>query len=320
MTKISAAILITLGSFTEIWFYILRFQQDGTETWLSTIIAAALTLFLAALTLLRHQNRWAIPAAFALAAYSVFCTTAGQSAALGLIQNERSQEDAQQAIAVDAIADYRQNIDRLDREEEDIRERIASMTTDDIAYWTTRGIEPFEDRKNAIAAERQEWQDRIDAERDTLTTHEAVERTERNVYAFYASVIGGDPRVIQIILQVVLSVFIAMMAPTGIIMLTLENREPEPEIEPEETVDPEFARQARSWAWISWHGIRAEKSDRLMALDAVKRAADSKDLRNDLFETILDESVSRGIVSIRDDGYYVPAVSEAEAVIELCGG
>ena len=314
MTRLSAALLIVLGSFLEILYYSIRFTQDGSSLWLSIVIGAALTLFLAVLTMLRRDNRWSVPAAFVLAAYSVFATAAGQAAALGLIQNERSQDDAQQAIAADAIDDYRTNVARLDREEADLLASVEGMTLRERAIWATRGVAPMRERQETIAAERREWQDRIDAERSRLTTHETVERVERDIYAFYASVIGGDPRVIQITLQVVLSVFIAMMAPAGIIMLTREPTEPDPE-----PVETEYQKQARSWAYISWFGIRSGGKTRLLKMESVKRFADKKAWPNDLFAQVLHDAIRRAIVIEEANGAIVPAVSEEAAVEMLCG-
>lgn len=319
MIRLTAVALIVLGAFLEIFWYYLRFAEDGLSHWLSIIIGTALTLFLAVLTILRKENRWAIPAAFILAAYSVFATTAGQSVALGMILEERGEETAQQAITADAITDYRANIERLDREEAQLLSSTEGLTLRDRANFRTYGIAPIEKRKAAIAEERREWQDQIDAERDTLTTHKTVEIQELNVYVFYASVIGGDPRVIQIILQVALSVFIALMAPAGIIMLS-GGRPKVKAKSKKRKPSQEYTRQVKQWAYLSWTGIRAKRHTRLMDIDPVKRAAESKDIPCDLFDKVLANAARRDIIKMDTEGHYVPAVSEEEAVRILCGG
>ena len=322
MIRLSAAILIILGSFTEIYFYVYRYTAEGSPLWLSIIIGAALTIFLAVLTMMLKASRWYLLPALALGAYSVMMTAFGQRAALGIIIEEQSEHTAQQAITVDAITDYRVNIQRLNREEAQLLSSTEGLTLRDRANFRTYGIAPIEERKAAIAEERRYWQALIDAERSELTTHETVERTELNVYAFYASVIGGRQESIQIFLQVVLSVFIALMAPAGIIMLLGSRPKPKPraKAKPKKMPDPEYARQVKQWAFISWVGIRAGRHARLMDIDPVKRAAKSKDIPCDLFDKVLANAARRDILKKDTEGHYTPTVSEEEAVRILCGG
>ena len=323
MTRLSAATLIILGSFTEIYFYVYRYTAEGSPLWLSIIIGAALTIFLAVLTMMLKASRWYLLPALALGAYSVMMTAFGQRAALGIIIEEQSEHTAQQAITVDAITDYRQNVQRLDREEAQLLASTEGLTLRDRANFRTYGIAPIEERKAAIAEERLYWQALIDAERSELTTHETVERTELNVYAFYASVIGGRPESIQIFMQVVLSVFIALMAPAGIIMLlgSRPKAKQRAKAKPKkQRVTPEYARQVKQWAFISWVGIRAGRHSRLMDIDPVKRAAKSKDIPCDLFDKVLANAARRDILKKDTEGHYTPTVSEEEAVRILCGG
>ena len=313
MTRTVAGSLIVIGSFLEVFYYYLRFRQDGSAGWLSVIIGVALTLFLAVLTMLRKSNRWAIPAALILASYSIFATAAGQAFALSKVVEDTAEYDATQANAQDAIAEYRQNIERLDREEADLLSSTAGLTLAQRANYRTYGIAPIEERKAAIATERQMWQEKIDAERATLTTHVGIERKSTNVYIFYGELLGVRPETVQVVMQITLSIFIAMMAPTGIIMLTTHA-----DIVETQHDDVEFRCQVRDWSNLSWYGIKRGTKSSLMNQESVKHAADSRMIRNDMFDSILDIAIRRGIIE-DNDGELTPLIEQDKAVKILCG-
>ena len=58
MKKTFAIGLIIIGSFLEIWFYIIRFQRDGFDFWIAAVMGGFLTLLLSVLVLLKNGKKW----------------------------------------------------------------------------------------------------------------------------------------------------------------------------------------------------------------------------------------------------------------------
>ncbi|MGD8567340.1 MAG: hypothetical protein PVJ39_04595 [Gammaproteobacteria bacterium] len=255
--------LIVLGSFLEIYYYAYRFARDGITPWLAITIGCALTLLLA-LAVVQRNNLWAWLIIVPLAAYSIMATSAGQSFSLGAVLEEQAEKSAIQLNAQDAIEEYRANIRRLDREEAQLLESTEGLTLRDRANFRTYGIAPIEERKAAIADERRMWQKKIDDERARLTTHVRVGEKTTNIYDFYHDLFGLDASWLQFILQTILSAFIAVMAPVGIMTLPKTTKKRKPKNNRQEKKSIDWSPYVAQWVRINWVGKRNGNSNNIL--------------------------------------------------------
>lgn len=247
MNRLLPIFLITTGSFLEIFYYAFRFTSDGIPTWLAIIIGAALTALLAAVTV-RRRSPAAIGLIVLLAAYSIFCTSAGQAFSLGVELNERQEEQVNQANINDELEEIRIDVSRLNNEYDALQSQInATVTTLENRYEWKNTLARAEERQATIKEELSALKDRRAALRASQTTRQDVEKVEQNIYVFYAVMFGWDRNWLQFALQTILSAFIALMAPFGIIMLGSKPK----------------TRQAINWApmvekWVerNWIGVR----------------------------------------------------------------
>jgi len=93
-----------------------------------------------------------------------------------------------------------------------------------------------------------------------------VEEHSTNIYEFYNKLFGLDPVWLQFILQTILSAFIAVMVPIGI--LTLPKREPP--AKPQKVGRPvgrdrsQWEAAVSSWVNTNWIGVRTKKTNRIL--------------------------------------------------------
>lgn len=217
MRKLFSIALITIGSFLEVWYYSFRFHSDGIATWLAWTIGSALTLLLSLLVLIRGK-RWAWFLIVPVAAYSIMATSAGQSFSLNQLLQTESIQQAQEAMRQDQIDELTAQIKRIDAEYDQITQAISAtaVTLEDRGRWRTT-LTAAEDRQRELTDQRKQLTDQLATIRAEATTHTGVEQHTTNIYEFYHGLFGWNARWLQFILQTVLSAFIALMAPIGIV-------------------------------------------------------------------------------------------------------
>ena len=258
--------MITLGSFLEIWYYYWRFSNDGIQTWLAVSIGAALTLLLA-LAVIQRRNKWAWFIIVPLAIYSIMATSAGQAFSLGIVLDAEADVQVEEANRQDEIVALQANIDILQSEYQEIREQINATVTSlaDRGYWRTT-LAAAEARQAELRTLISENQAALSALRSEAVTHAAVEEHSTNIYEFYNKLFGLDPVWLQFILQTILSAFIAVMVPIGI--LTLPKREPP--AKPQKVGRPvgrdrsQWEAAVSSWVNTNWIGVRTKKTNRIL--------------------------------------------------------
>jgi hypothetical protein len=203
--------MILIGSFLEIYYYTYRFTADGIPWWLGIIIGAGLNLLLMLLVYWKKNSLMII----FLIAYSVISTSAGQT--FSIIEKQK--------IEAEAKADPEKK--RIEKEIELLQEERSGLS--DQINGTIKTLE-----------DRYEWQNTLgkaekritEIEEQIKTYNKAVEDLtkgetikENNIYTFYENlmqgIIGKD--FLKFVFHTVLSVFIALMAPTGIKIMLSSN-------------------------------------------------------------------------------------------------
>lgn len=266
MIKLFSILLITIGSFLEIWYYWYRFSNDGIDIWLGITIGIALTLFLA-LAILNRKKKGIKLLILSLIIYSVLATSAGQSFSLSIIEKEETQNTIAEEYRQDDISDIETRIKEINTEYETIQNNInATVETlhDRGTYRTALG--KAETRLSELNIERTKLRTELTELRQEAITYEDIEQKKTNVYQFYYELTGIPEKWLQFILQTILSIFIAIMAPLGIITIQgIKNSVVEKtEKQLQEKKKKDWNRLIDKWVDINWTGIRSGKSKKIL--------------------------------------------------------
>jgi type II secretory pathway pseudopilin PulG len=316
MKKLFAILLIIFGSFLEIWYYKFRFENDGIESWLAITIGIALTLFLA-LAVLKNKKSLII----ALIIYSILATSAGQSFSLSKYENVISKQDAYEKNYQDNITELENRIKRLDNEYDKIQSDINNSVSnlEDRHNWR-RIIREANARLDTIESERTKLQAELSRLRSTATTHETIEKKSTNVYLFYnnltGSIIGSDWW--QFIFQTILSLFIALMAPLGIIIIIAHKKRLPKKITKTIKDDDYWRPWVERWVHASWIGKRTGKSDKILPADAFFEFTSTrgKPFTKTMYNLILNVAKEKKLLDTTVIKYY----NELEAINIIVGG
>lgn len=270
MKKNFAIALIIIGSFLEIYYYAFRFINDGTPFWLSIIIGIALTLFLSILTIMRNKKRLVYFLMVPLFIYSVFCTSAGQTFSLITVEKANSAAAVQAEYNLETVNDLKYQKESIQEEIKAINKRTNS---------TVKSLEDQYEWKNTyrIATERKQEletqlaliNEKLNESRESAIINsrreEAIEN--ENIYHFYGRLSNIDAEIIQLILHGALSIFIAFMAPVGIVLITSINPvkkklkiQKKPVIQ-KQSINP---NKIRRWVQVSWSSKRQGKGENII--------------------------------------------------------
>lgn len=267
MIKIFSIALITIGSYLEIQFYIWRFEQEGLALWLCAIIGIALTLFLSIAVLNRDKAKIKI-LILCLIIYSVLATSAGQSFSLSQKQNIDIEQEVHEIYIQEDIDDIELQIQRLDNKYDQIQKGIeeTAQTLHDRGLYRT-AIQTAEKEQENIYTEREKLRTELTELKANAITHEEIEQHKTGIYQFYEELTGNTipEKWIQFIFQTILSIFIAIMAPLGIITIQTLKKEPEKK---EENKPNRWNKLIEKWVQINWMGIRTGQSNRILAKKA----------------------------------------------------
>lgn len=218
INNIYPALLILLGSFLEIYFYYKRFVQDGVNNYVSCIIAVALTILLTILARY-YKTKIIYFLIIPLALFSVFTTSAGQAFSLSVERNKTIETSVGQLNIQDQIEEYKNDIAMINQSLKNLQNVTAAEDKKD--QWKYSGvIKSGVAREKELKKEKVILQEKLNNLRDSQTVRTETVKEETDIYKFYNGLFGISPKWLQFILQTILSFFIAVMSPIGIIILT----------------------------------------------------------------------------------------------------
>jgi len=215
MKKNLSIAMILIGSFLEVYYYTFRFTADGIPWWLGIIIGAGLNLLLMLLVYWKKNSLMII----FLIAYSVISTSAGQT--FSIIEKQKSEIEAKVSPEKKRIE---KEIELLQEERAGLSGQISGTikTLEDRYEWQNT-LGKAEKRIEEIEGQIKTYNKSI----EDLTKGQTI--TENNIYTFYESLLKGiiGKDFLKFIFHTILSVFIALMAPTGIkIMMSGQEEKP----------------------------------------------------------------------------------------------
>jgi hypothetical protein len=255
-----------------------RFLNDGIAPWLAIISGASLTLLLA-LAVANRKRKWAWILMFCLIGFSILSTSAGQSFSLGVKQKQAALIETSEAYQTDEINNLTNRRDAIDKELSDITQQINKTvaTLEDRAIWRTT-LAAAEARKTELSKERAETDDKLKSLYSKNTIYDNSDASVTvNIYDFYSNLIGIKSDTIQFILHTILSVFIAIMSPIGLLSYPQKNevrrevknktkRHVKVKHEPK-TLSDKWQPWVEKWVHANWVGVKSGSKEILSRIE-----------------------------------------------------
>lgn len=259
MRKLFSVFMIIIGSFLEIYFYVWRFSQDGLILPLSITIGAGLTLLLTIL-IYHRQYKWAVAIIIPLALYSIFATSAGQAFSLNEKSGEEEQKQVKSTYITEQIEEKKREITEIDVEINTINELLKNSVEDieKLGTWRSTVRESWV-HVDDLRATRENFRNQLAGLISQATAHSEVAVRPKNIYTFYSDMLSFPEYWLQFILQTLLSAFIAIMAPIGLITYNKKQLNP---ISAIKLLTPEYIEK---WVNINWISCRSGKQNKILS-------------------------------------------------------
>lgn len=210
--------LLGLGWFLEVYYYQFRFSGDGVDSVVSILIGIGLTLLLTSLFI--NVNIGKIIVIIPLVVFSIFCTTSGQNYSYNIQSKSNSIENASEENNRDRFDYYTEKIQQLNIE----LQHENSLLPDNIkdrTYLNKNGVQPLLDNIKSIKADIKEYEVLRDGFSVNLNSSNNINVSSKSAYEMLAEDLGlTSPTPLKLISQAILSLFIALMAPTGVRILS----------------------------------------------------------------------------------------------------
>lgn len=190
-------------------------------------------------------------------------------------------------INTQKILDLENSIDRKTKRYDDIQTMVNNTVTDLETRWEwVNSTSKYENEMDLIDSEIEAIRVSI----ATLRTPQIEESEVGKIYTFYSGLIGISSEWLQFWLQVIFSFFIAIMAPTGIVLYPLAKKR--------KTRIIDWKTYITKWVQYNWIGIRTGKSDHILSKKVFLEYARSKgDRFNDIiYRTILKSALNNKVV------------------------
>lgn len=207
--------LITLGITLDTYFYAFRFIADG----LPVIVAVACGIMLELLLSFSvyRRTKVSIIIATAITVYAVVQTSAGQTFAL-LSHTASIGVETENSTATFAMTQCKENLERLTVEANTITAQLKSLQSAQARAAYAGTIQQANRRLTEITRERARLMDILLKTSSATVTGARDENAKTSIYGFYAGM--KDWRKddwLKFLFHFVLSVFIAIAAPVGIL-------------------------------------------------------------------------------------------------------
>lgn len=211
-------ILLSGGWFLEVYYYQFRFVSDGVGPRISWILGGALTLLLSALFIESIFNsKKAKFGRIVLIILSVFCTLAGQNYSYNEKNNSNSTENAIEENKQNSYNYYTVQIEMLNKNIQD-KNNLLPDNIQSRANWDTKGVQPLLKEIKGLEDKLIYYENKRDL--ITLKTSSNYSVVKLSAYEALAKDIGLDsPNLFKLVSLGLISLFIALMAPSGIKIL-----------------------------------------------------------------------------------------------------
>jgi hypothetical protein len=326
--KLFAILMIVLGAFLEVYFYVFRFTQDGISLTVAITIASALNLLMALGVYRCKSNlRWLFLVA-PLGLYSVFSTSAGQTFSLLTKENNIgiAEQTKQENTSGDEIT---RTLNRLSTEAANITDALNKLPADPLerAKWRTF-IKQSTDRLTSIDAQAKDLRnERLLGNTDTLSATKKATLAS-DIYSFYSNLpTWNSTEWLKFLFHSILSAFIAIMTPLGV--LSWPNNDGKNKgteklsavIPAKQEPIKEFTLTeeiAKTFVHYSWYCIRNKTSNKIINKQSLYKMLALKGvaLTEDTYAELIKKSLSLGLFNSKGE---IIIEDEAKAIKKLLG-
>lgn len=221
LLTIMSIALIGLGWFLEVYYYHFRFVADGIDNNISWIFGAALTVLLSALFLKFIFKSFLITIGrVVLIAVSVFCTVSGQNYSYNQANNANSTNTALEENITVLYHKYNNQVKELTAKIAE-KEKLLPSDITKRTMLNTNGVQPLLNEIEQLEDRKEKAQDKRDSFLLSKTSSEKTDIKNKTAYELLAEDLGlHSPTLLKLITQTLLSLFISLMAPIGVTILT----------------------------------------------------------------------------------------------------
>lgn len=210
LTLLSIA-LITMGIYQEVFYYKFVFIGNGLSKPVSYIAGISLSLLLIYFTYIKAYVRFSI-----LLLFSVVCSVIGQNHSYTEKQNSYSMHTVQKHELSISKQYYVDQIKIID-EQIQYNNSILPDNAKDRAMYKTNGVDPIKNDIALLESKKAEYESKMESASNRLSTgikeNTAFENISKDIPLLSSNVLKYG-------FQAILSLFIALMAPSGIRILS----------------------------------------------------------------------------------------------------
>lgn len=222
IVKITVSIMLSAmmlsGWFLEVYYYWFRLTGDGVNKYVSIVIGSGLTLLLSSLF---YNKKWyKLLLAIPLICYSVFATTSGQNYSYSQANSINSTQTAIEQNKQRLFEQYTGDIKDIKKDIQ-TKNDILNMPLEDRAIWKTNGVIPLQQEIDKLEEKLSRYEELQRSVSSTLSTSKETKKENLSAYELLAKDLGlTSPTPLKLASQAILSLFIALMAPIGISILS----------------------------------------------------------------------------------------------------
>ena len=301
--KYGLFILVALGWFLNWKYYISRFTSEGFALWLACMIAVTLVVFSSIVFIMfdfikNSKLRIAVRVLWVfLAIYSINATVAGQywdqqtrNVTDSVIVS--SQENSQYWFEY-----YNNKIKDLQAEYKDLNNwKKESITNLSQRFYYRNTTQTVEERQAEIKTEIEKTEIELKqlTKDNNISAKKQTVNYAKNIYQFYNK---DNPEIIQFIFQLMLSIFIELIAPMSLLFfVNISNRDTGYKID---------KSKIRHFAIIGWYNIEKNKSNFILSKDNIINMAQKRGVKftEKDYNYIIKTSIKNKLLKKKDNKY-----------------
>jgi hypothetical protein len=292
--------LISLGWYQEVYYYRFTFTSIGLRVETSTIAGISLSLLLGYFAYNKKVIRFTL-----LLIFSIAVTIVGQNQSFEIKKNEYTLHTAAYTELTAQKDRYTLEIETLNGQ---IRanEELLPNTIQGRANWATKGVKPLEEKIDKLKIEKKDYESLLIETINKLSTG----TTEATLFENIANDIPFlSPTVMKYVFMSFMSLFIALMAPAGITMLSTSK--PQPKRKQSRAVGQVVKQQNTADKISVFVNGRFDGIDKPSVLRSRKDVVENTALTYGEFNGLSKRAVDLGLISVQGNKS-VPTVNKSK--------
>ncbi len=292
--------LISLGWYQEIFYYRFTFNSIGLNNVTSTIAGVSLSVLLCYFAYTKKVVWFAL-----LCTFSIGVTIVGQVQ----VQEVKSNAYTLNTVAYTTLTlqqkRYTLEIETINKAIS-INELLLPNTIEGRANWATKGVKPLEEKIDKLKVEKKEYEQLLNETINKLSTGTKQTTLFENIANDIPFI---SANVLKYVFMSFMSLFIALMAPAGITMLSTKN--PQVKKKPNTKKNKLVVTEKPSDKISVYVSSRFDGYDKPSVLKSRKYVVDNTALSYGEFNSLSKRAVDLGLVSVQGNKS-VPTVNRSK--------